>query len=127
MNVFIADDSSILRERLVAMLSEIDAVEIVGTAKDGIESTERILEIRPEIAVLDIRMPNDVLRDIKTGCPETKIIMLTNYPYPQYQRKCLDEGADYFFNKYTDFEKVVEIIDQLASAADPEDQPTVTS
>ena len=119
MNVFIADDSSILRERLVAMLTEIPLVNIVGTAQDGVESTERILKIRPELAVLDIRMPKrngiHVLRAVKLARPETQIIMLTNYPYPQYQKKCLDEGAEYFFNKYTDFEKVVEVIADLAS------------
>jgi hypothetical protein len=41
------------------------------------------------------------------------VIMLTNYPYPQYRKKCLGLGADYFFDKSTEFEKVTELFKQL--------------
>jgi len=99
------------------MLSEIEGLEIIGVAQDGIEARDRILELKPDVLTLDIRMPLrsgiDVLRDIKKSAPTTKIIILTNYPYPQYRKKCMEEGADFFFDKSTEFEKVTEVIEQL--------------
>ncbi|MFC1548291.1 response regulator, partial [Candidatus Neomarinimicrobiota bacterium] len=64
------------------------------------------------------RMGIDVLREIKHNLPDLKVIMLTNYPYPHFQRRCEEEGADYFFDKSTEFEKVTQVVQQLAS-----DQP----
>jgi len=115
--IFIADDSSVVRERLVTMLSEIEGHEITGVAQDGIEAIERIQELKPDVLILDIRMPLrsgvDVLRTVKQIDPAPKVIILTNYPYPQYRKRCMEEGADFFFDKSTEFEKVLEVFRQL--------------
>ena len=117
MKVFIADDSDIVRERLKEMLSEISEVEIIGEAGDGEEAIKSILELHPDVVILDIRMPGgngiDVLQAIKRGDAAPTVIMLTNYPYPQYRKKCMDLGADYFFDKSNEFERVMEVIEQL--------------
>jgi DNA-binding response OmpR family regulator len=55
----------------------------------------------------------DVLQALKQGKQAPMVIMLTNYPYPQYRKKCLGLGADYFFDKSTEFEKVTELFKQL--------------
>ncbi len=119
MKVFIADDSQVVRKRLVAMLSEVGKVDVVGEAQDGVEARAGILELRPDLVVLDIRMPwgngIDVLRDIKKTYPDCKVIILTNYPYSQYRRRCMEEGAEYFFDKSGEFERVIEVIKQLAN------------
>ncbi len=39
--------------------------------------------------------------------------MLTNYPYPQYRKKCMDAGADFFFDKSTEFHKVIDVLKQV--------------
>ncbi len=120
MRVFIADDSSVVRERLANMLSEIEGLEIIGEAPDGLEARDAVLEQKPDVVILDLRMPwrngLDVLRDIKEGSPESKVVILTNYPYPQYRRRCMEEGADYFFDKSSEFEKVPEVLAKLISA-----------
>ncbi len=120
MKVFIADDSQVIRERLSALLSEIEGLEIIGEAKDGLEGRDAILEQKPDVVILDIRMPwrngLDILRDIKESNPDIKVIILTNYPYPQYRRRCMEEGADYFFDKSSEFEKVPEVLAKLISA-----------
>ena len=117
MRVFIADDSELVRERLKELLSEISEVEIIGEAGDGEEAIKGILELHPDVVILDIRMPGgngiDVLQAIKRGDPAPTVIMLTNYPYPQYRKKCMDLGADYFFDKSNEFERVMEVIEQL--------------
>lgn len=120
MRVFIADDSPVVRERLVNMLSEIEGLEIIGEAQDGLEAKDSILELKPDVVILDLRMfwrnGRDMLRDIKESNPDIKVIILTNYPYPQYRRRCMEEGADYFFNKSSEFEKVPEVLAKLISA-----------
>ncbi len=120
MKVFIADDSQVIRERLSALLSDIEGIEVIGEAKDGLEGRDAILEQKPDVVILDIRMPwrngLDMLRDIKESNPDIKVIILTNYPYPQYRRRCMEEGADYFFDKSSEFEKVPEVLAKLISA-----------
>jgi DNA-binding NarL/FixJ family response regulator len=117
MKVFIADDSKVLCERLIEMLSDIPGIEIIGHAQDVAESLTSIKKLNPDIVILDIRMPGgsgiDVLQDIKKGRQAPMVIILTNYPYPQYRKKCLGLGADYFFDKSTEFEKVTELFKLL--------------
>ncbi len=117
MKVFIADDSKVLCERLIEMLSEVPGIEIIGHAQDVAGSLAAIKKLNPDIVILDIRMPGgsgmDVLQAIKQERQAPMVIMLTNYPYPQYRKKCLGLGADYFFDKSTEFEKVTELFKQL--------------
>ena len=114
MRVFVVDDSPLVRERLVALLSEVEGVEVVGTADNADEGIDSLRKLKPDVAVLDIRMPSGsgivILEAVKReeGCP--CIIMLTNYPYPQYRKKCMDAGADYFFDKSSEFHKVTEVL-----------------
>ena len=57
MRLFIADDSEILRDRLVETLSEIEGVEIVGLEKDAVAAIETVQRLKPDLVILDIRMP----------------------------------------------------------------------
>jgi len=117
MKVFIADDSAVLCERLIEMLSDIRDIEIVGHAQNVTEALTSIKKLNPDIVILDIRMPGgsgiDVLQEIKKDKHAPMVIILTNYPYPQYRKKCLGLGADYFFDKSTEFEKVTELFKHL--------------
>jgi DNA-binding NarL/FixJ family response regulator len=113
--VLIADDSVIVRERLVSMLSEFSGIEIVGQARDATEAIDAIRRLRPDVVILDIRMPGgsgiDVLRAIKKGRKAVpRVIMLTNFPYSQYRKKCMDAGADFFFDKSSEFENVAHVL-----------------
>ena len=117
MKVFIADDSQVLRERLDEMLSELPGIEIMGYAQDVPEAITSIKKLNPDVVILDIRMPGgsgvDVLQDIKKKKNTPIVIVLTNYPYPQYRKKCMDLGADFFFDKSAEFEKVTKVFKQL--------------
>jgi DNA-binding NarL/FixJ family response regulator len=117
MKVLIVDDSAIVRERLIAMLAKITEAENISYAEDVPEAISSIQKLNPEVVILDIRMPGgsgiDVLREIKKNNQTTLVITLTNYPYPQYRRKYIDAGADFFFNKSTEFDKVTEVLKQL--------------
>jgi DNA-binding NarL/FixJ family response regulator len=117
MRVFIADDSAPVRERLRTMLSELQGVEVVGQAEDAVEATKSILELKSDVVILDIRMLGgsgiDTLRNIKRVAPAPRVIMLTNYPYPQYRKRCMEAGADFFFDKSSEFHKVTEVLEQM--------------
>lgn len=119
LKVLIADDSAIVRERLAATILEIEGVELVGQAEDGIQATASAQELEPHLVILDIRMPGrngiEALSEIKKTNPNTLVMVLTSYPYPQYIKKCLDEGADYFLDKATQIGKVTEIIKELVN------------
>lgn len=114
MKVFIADDSSEVRERIRMLLSELEKIEMIGEAENVQEAIESIRHLGPDVVILDIRMPGgsgiDVLKEIVKEDRVPIIIMLTNYPHPQYKKKCMDAGADFFFDKSREFEKVVEVL-----------------
>ena len=114
MKILIADDSLVVRDRLVTLLTELHGIEVVGQAKDATEARNLAEELRPDVAILDVRMPKgsgaDVLLDIKKLNPTPKVIILTNYPHPENKKKCIDRGADYFFDKSTEFKKVLAVL-----------------
>ena len=119
MKVLVADDSQPIRDRLVDRLSRLTDIR-VAEAVDTTEALERMATFKPDVAILDIRMPGGggikALTGIKKNFPGTTVIVMTNYPYAQYRRKCLDEGADFFFDKSSEFEQVAETICQLMQA-----------
>ena len=112
--VYVVDDSDFVRERVIEMLSELEEVEIVGETGDPLEALAAIRQIVPDAVILDIRLPGrsgvEVLRDLKKEEPSPVVIILTNYPYPQYRKECNEAGADYFLNKSSEFNKIAEVL-----------------
>lgn len=117
MRVLIADDSAIVRERLAYLLGDVDGVEIVGQAEDAVEAANLADKLKPDVAILDVRMPPgsgaDALRDIKRNNPRSTVIMLTNFVDPENRKLCIDRGADYFFDKSIEFDKAVAVLRDL--------------
>ncbi len=117
LRVFIADDSDILRERLVDNLSQFQNVNVVGEAND-ISTVKRIInEIEFDLAIYDIKMPNgsgiDLMMDTKKNYPAAKIIMMSNYSISSYKNECFKAGADYFFDK-SDLDEMIILIKKLS-------------
>jgi len=117
LKIIIADDSELIHERLTAMISELPECEIVGQARDGGAAIELIKDRKPDVVVLDIRMPKsngiDVLKNIQKYNSIPRVIIFTNYPYPQYKTRCTALGADYFLDKATEFQKLRDLLKQL--------------
>jgi DNA-binding NarL/FixJ family response regulator len=119
MKVFIADDSFEVRQRLIAMLSDLKKIDTFGQAGTVQEAIAAIPTLNPDIVILDIRMPGgsgiDILKTIEKKNHSPVIIMLTNYPLSQYMERCLNAGADFFLDKSSDFEKVIDIIAEITA------------
>jgi DNA-binding NarL/FixJ family response regulator len=115
MRVFIADDSEIIMERLITMLSELKNIEIIGHARNTHDAMHFIQKMKPDAVILDIQMPGgngiNVLKKIKRYNSPPVVIMLTNYS--QYRKKCLSAGADFFFDKSYEFDRVTQIIQDI--------------
>ena len=118
LTVFIADDSLIVRARIMTMLGDLDNVAIIGHAPNSAEAGAAITSLRPDIVILDVQMPGgsgiELLRQIKRLEPSPVAIMFTNFPFVQIRKECVDAGADYFFDKSRDFEKIAQILGRMA-------------
>ena len=92
-------------------------VFVVGEAENGVDALQLIREKEPDLAILDIRMPEmngiEVLKKIQELKMKTRVCILTNFPYPQYKKKCLEAGADYFLSKTEDFEDIKIVITDM--------------
>lgn len=114
MKILIADDAKAVRQRLHELLKDISGVDGISEAANCEEAIQAFHTDQPEVVVLDIRMPGgsgiDVLRLIKQQKPSTKVLIMTNYPYPQYRDKCIQEGADHFFDKSNEFTAIASVL-----------------
>ena len=111
MRVILADDSELILIRLQQMLSIFPQVELVGSYIDGIQTLNAIKKLKPDLAIIDIRMPwlsgLEVLKEIRKEDKAIKIIMLTFYSSDYYREQAIKCGADYFFSKADEFDKVL--------------------
>jgi len=117
MKIVIADDSFLLRDRIKFLLKSINNQSELYEAKNGLEAIHLILEVKPDLVILDIRMPEmngiDVLKKIRESKMPVKICILTNYSHQLYRLKCFEAGADYFLRKTEDFDDINFIISDM--------------
>jgi YesN/AraC family two-component response regulator len=117
MKVVIADDSSLLRDRIKSLLNSLNNNPMIYEAANGAEALKIIREKEPDLVFLDIRMPDingiEVLKKIRELKMKVKVCILTNYAYPIYKRKCFEAGADFFLRKTEDFEEIEIIVSDM--------------
>jgi DNA-binding NarL/FixJ family response regulator len=118
MRVFVVEDSTAVRERLVEMIREVQDVEVVGEAGTCEAARAGILATRPDVAILDVHLPDgsgiNVLADVKHELAGMRGIVLTNYTSAQHRSAAADAGAEYFLDKSADFERIPEILHRFA-------------
>jgi len=117
MRVLIADDSAFIRDRLQEMLQLFEKVEIVGSYTNGTDVLIAIQTLNPDMAIIDIKMPGmsglEVLKEIRKNNLTMKIIILTFHATDFYRQIAMESGADYFFSKADEFEKVEEVVNKV--------------
>jgi DNA-binding NarL/FixJ family response regulator len=101
--VLVADDQPLARNGLQAMLGAQDDLEIVGEAADGAEAVEEALRLRPDVVVMDIRMPNvdgiEATRRLQQHPGAPKVLVLTTFDLDEYVYEALRAGAGGFLLK----------------------------
>ena len=112
--ILVADDHPIVRTGLRALLGSQLGMEVVGEADDGPSAVQRVLELRPDVVVMDISMDGTqglaATREIRRRVPETKVLILTIHDNEEYVRRALELGATgYVLKQSVDTELVVAI------------------
>jgi len=114
MRVLIADDSDLILERLKEIINNFGRLEVIAAFKNGTETLNALRTLKPDIAILDIKMPGlsglEILSEIRKENSKIKIIILTFYSSEYYQKLADKNGADYFFNKADEFDKITSAI-----------------
>jgi DNA-binding NarL/FixJ family response regulator len=120
LKVITVDDSPVIAKRLQSMLSDIENVSVLGNADTILAALNLIDRETPDVVILDIHLKSDapangihLLVMLRDKYPQMKIIMLTNMSAPQYKSTCMTIGADYFFDKSNDFDKINDVLVEL--------------
>ena len=115
--VLIADDQPVVRNGLAMLLDLIDDVEVVATAADGVEAVERARTERPDIVLMDLRMPRvegaEATRQILASLPETRVLVLTTYADDEFLFPALQAGARGYLTKDATAEEIEHAIRAL--------------
>jgi DNA-binding NarL/FixJ family response regulator len=111
--VLLADDQKILRDGLRALLQSAE-LSVIGDASNGLEAVEMALSLKPDVILMDIRMPEqdgvEATRQIKQQLPKTVIIMLTTFDDDEYIIKAMTYGASGYLLKDIDSTRLIQAI-----------------
>ena len=112
--ILLADDHSVLREGLVALLDSEPDIVVVGQAADGAECHDRALALRPDIILMDINMPNcgglEALDKIHRELPDTRVLVLTMHDDIGYLKHVLSSGGSGYVLKQAASEELLSAI-----------------
>jgi DNA-binding NarL/FixJ family response regulator len=115
--VLIADDQRVVREGLSMVLGLMKDVEVVGAAADGAEAVALVQQVRPDVVLMDLRMPRcdgvEATRRLRTEAPEVKVVVLTTYSDDRSVLEALRAGARGYLTKDAGGEQIYEALRQV--------------
>lgn len=105
--VMLADDHALMREGIKQLLEFDGTIEVIAEASDGVSCLEKLEQVKPDVLLLDINMPNkngiEVLEIIRNRGMDLKVLILTVHNEVEYLLKAVDIGVDGYLLKDTDF------------------------
>jgi two-component system, NarL family, response regulator LiaR len=123
--ILLADDHVMLRQGTAEILRKEADIEVVGEADDGQQAIDLTLQLRPDIVVMDVRMPVlsgiEATRRIREDMPEVQVLVLTAYDDDQYVFSLLQAGASGYLLKTAPVNELVKAIRLVKSGESPLD------
>jgi DNA-binding NarL/FixJ family response regulator len=120
--VLVADDHEVVRSGLVSLLADSD-VKVVAEAADGKEAVKMAVKHKPDVVLLDIRMPEndglEALEKIHKEVPETRVVMLSTYDNPTYVARAVALGASDYVLKGSNRRQLIATITAAAEGKCP--------
>ena len=117
LKVLVIEDSPLVRQRLIAMLTDLREVAEVSEAEGARQGTALIRTLQPDLVVLDLKLPDgsgfDVLNSARSIPQAPLIAVLTNCASPEYRQRCLELGAAAFLDKSMPFNQLKTTITEL--------------
>jgi DNA-binding NarL/FixJ family response regulator len=127
--VLLVDDDDLMRAGLRSVLSSDETIEVAGEAGDGRAAVDRVRELRPDVVLMDVRMPSldgiSATREILAARPDAKVVILTTFEEDDYIFGALSAGASGFLLKRTTPEELIAGLHTVA-AGDSLLSPSVT-
>lgn len=120
LRILIADDHGLVRRGARAVLQSRHGWRVVGEAANGREAVEKTIKLKPDVAIVDISMPEldgvEVVRQVREAVPATKILVLTMHESDQMVRRALDAGAHGYLLKSDLTECLAKAVKAIADA-----------
>jgi len=117
--IMIADDHAVLRDGLRLLLSSYPQFEVIGEADDGMTAVATALQIKPDVLLLDIAMPNmrgiEAILELKRLEPEIKILVLSMHDREEYVLQAMKNGADGYILKKSAAAELVAALNHVIS------------
>lgn len=118
--ILIVDDAAVVRDRLKQLLAAIQGLEVIAEAGNPERGRTLVRKLKPAAVIIDVQLRSgrgiELLREMKRVVPAPRIIVLTNEAYPEIRNRCLAAGADYFFDKSTEYQQVVAVVSEMSPA-----------
>ena len=112
--ILIVDDHAVVRDGLSTMLRRREDLVVVGDARNGREAVEKVSDLRPDVTLMDLRMPEvngvEAMRRIREENPETKFIVLTTYDTDEYIFDAIEAGAKGYLLKDASREELFQAV-----------------
>ncbi len=112
--VIIADDHKLFRRGMIAVLDDIEGIDLIDEAENGVALLEKLKDNVPDIILMDIKMPEmdgiEATKQVLSDYPEVKIIMLTMHDDEEFIKHLVDIGVHGYLLKNTDVKEVTETI-----------------
>ena len=118
-SVLLADDDALLRAGLAVVLGTTPDLAVVAEAEDGLQAVDLCIEHRPDVVLMDVRMPGidgiEATRRLVTTCPDSRILILTTFQYDEYVWGALRAGASAFLLKRSSPERLIDAVRTVAA------------